>query len=429
MIFGFALTVCLIPGIMGAGTTSRWALASVLLPIMLCWVSRSGVAAERTTPLEQPTGPRVESWDLRPGPRGFTTAHLFGLLFIWYAAISLSWSAGQYEGLDALVKLIVIACAFVYGSKLESLKPVIIGFGLGIWVNSVVMLFGIDVPNAGPGSGMFVNSNSMGEIAGLVLVAAIFYKHEWTVPESESSGAGYLKPDVAGFKGEREQDSWRKVTNDTLRTVGWNPTSPCPLWWLIPGILPAFIMANCRGAFVAVAGACVWWLWRRSRLSAFGLVASALLIVATLGGGLTSVNMRLEMWRDILPQLTFMGHGLGSFYMLFPLSATMDTLAMRPEHLHNDWIEYGFECGLGAAFLFGFLWLTRSIMLACLIIEACFGFPTHMAATAILGGIVAGHDTRHHAHLRDSLIAWRISLRAWLQRASGKPSHRGITTG
>lgn len=30
-------------------------------------------------------------------------------------------------------------------------------------------------------------------------------------------------PDGAGFKGEREQDAWGKVTNDTLSAVGWNP--------------------------------------------------------------------------------------------------------------------------------------------------------------------------------------------------------------
>ncbi len=212
MIFGFLLTICLIPGIIGAGTSTRWALAAMMLPVLAA---------------------------LSPGQsRGFTTSHLFGLLFIWYAAISLSWSAGQYDGIDALVKLGIVACAFVYGSRLDSLRCVIIGFGLGIWVNSAVIVSGVVVPNLGDNTGLFINSNSMGEIAGLVLVAAGVHR----------------------------------------------------LWWLVPGILPAFIMANCRGAFVAVAGAGIWWLWRRSaQAERIALIVVVLILgalyVPLLGGG------------------------------------------------------------------------------------------------------------------------------------------------
>ena len=363
MIFGFLLTVLCVPGIAGAGTTPRWALAAVVLPLLV-----------------------------PSKPTNFTSAHAFGLLFIWYSAISISWSH-HYDGLDALVKLIVMAEAFWLGSKLDSLKPVIIGMGLGIWVNSAVMLLGLDVPHYTDNAGLFINSNVMGEIAGLLLVAGVAYR----------------------------------------------------LWWLVPGILPAFVTANCRGAFVAVAGAFVIWLWGKSRLAASVLAIAGIVGVAVVMGDSLSVAQRITMLIDTVPHITVLGHGLGSFYTLFPLySTSIDSLAMRPEHLHNDWLEYAFETGVfGSVFLSGFLGLCAlgrphacsmfargnnccSATLFVLGVEACFGFPLHMPATAVLGGLIAGHAVRDRHSLRYDLAAWRISLRAWSQRARRGFSYRRV---
>ena len=344
----FVLTVLCVPGIAGAGTTPRWAFAAVVLPLL--------VPSRQTE---------------------FTSAHAFGLLFIWYAAVSISWSH-YYDGLDALIKLIVVAEAFWLGSKLDSLKPVIIGMGLGIWVNSAVMLLGLDVPHVNDNAGLFINSNVMGEIAGLALVAAVAYR----------------------------------------------------LWWLVPGILPAFIMANCRGAFVAVAGAFVIWLWGKSRLAASVLAIVGIVGVAVVMGDSPSAAQRITMLVDTIPYLTIMGHGIGSFYTLFPLySTSIDSLAMRPEHLHNDWLEFVFETGAGTVFLFAVLWISRSILLAVVFIEALFGFPLHMPATAVLGGLIAGHAVRDRHSLRYDLAAWRISLRAWSQRARSRFGYRRVEGG
>lgn len=343
-LFGFVLSVLFIPGITGAATSPRWALVACLLPL------------------------------LANGRSQFTIAHLLGLSFIGYSALSLLWTAGPFEGLDSFAKLIFIAVAFDYGSRLSNLRPLVIGLCLGMWVNSVVIFTGFPgVPYSGEGTGLFVNPNSMGEIAGLVLVAAAVER----------------------------------------------------LWWLIPGILPAFVMANCRGAFVAVGAAGFWFVWRKSRIGAL-LLLMPIPALWWLGGGFFSANMRLQMWTDILPHLTFFGHGLGSFYQLYPYYSSMDTLAIRPEHLHNDWLEYVFETGAGTVFLFAFLWACRSVTLLVLIVEACFGFPTHMAATAFLGAVVAGHDTRHRHSLRHDIAAWRISFRAWVFRASGIGRHRSV---
>ena len=181
MIFGFILCTLIIPGISGAGTSPRWALAGIVLPILLLMNSREAHSADGSgfsRDVARMAGQENKgSTPAVPHSRGhFTSAHAFGLIFLWCAAISISWSAQVYDGLDALFKLIVIAQAFVLGSRLTDLKPTIIGFGLGIWVSSLVILFGIDVPHTTDNAGLFVNSNSMGEIAGLVLVAAVFYR-------------------------------------------------------------------------------------------------------------------------------------------------------------------------------------------------------------------------------------------------------------
>ena len=350
----FILTVLVVPGLLASGTAPRWAFIAVLLPLLL--------------PVRKTE---------------FTSAHAFGLLFIWYAAISVSWSH-HYDGLDALVKLIVIAEAFWLGSKLDDIKPVIIGFGLGIWVSSIVCVFGIDVPTATGNVyvGLLVNSNILGETAGLVLVAAI-------------------------------------VTR---------------VWWLIPGILPAFIMAHCRGAFVAVACVLVHMVWRKSKISA--LVICAIGCVGVYLGSSSSVTERIQIWTDVLPHLSLMGTGLGSTFSVYPLYSSMDTLAMRPDHLHNDWLEYAFETGLpGIAFLIPWAWLaTRrsgqpncNLPFIALAIEACFGFPLHMPVTAILGGIVAGYSVRNRPSLRHDIHAWRISLLEGASRLRYQFGHRRVS--
>lgn len=371
--FSLLLSILFIPGISGAGTTPRWALACVVLPILIMLSSREAVNAggsRFSRDVARMAGQENKgSTPAAPHSRGsFTAAHLCGLIFIWYAAISISWSPQHWDGLDALVKLIVIAEAFVLGSMID-LKPILIGFGLGMWVNSAVMLLGINVPHTTDNAGLFVNSNAMGEIAGLVLVAIVAQR----------------------------------------------------LWWLIPGILPAFLLSQCRGAFVAVAGAGMIWLWNRSRWAVAALIPLGLAAVTAFGSA-GSIHDRLTLWTDILPHLTIMGHGLGSFFTMYPTYSSFDTLIQRPEHLHNDWLEYAFETGvIGIAALLCCVWCSRSIVLCALGIEAMFGFPLHMAATAVLGGLIAGHAVRGRRGIRHLFHDWRDTIRGW--RANVTASH------
>jgi O-antigen ligase len=325
--FGFALTALFVPGLTGAATAPRWALAAVLLPIFL-----------------------------KGAEFKFTMAHLFGLLFLAYAALSVSWSPNVWESFDVLIKLIVIAEAFALGSSLGSADRIVAGAVWGIGLSSLLILLDADVPRTSDWpAGLFVNSNALGEIAALVLVAAVARR----------------------------------------------------IWWAIPLILPALIASHCRGAMLAVAGGAVIWMWGRSRIAAVAMAGAGVAVIVGLGAA-SSVQQRLDMWFSVLPGLSAFGHGLGSFYTLYPLYSPFDTLLQRPEHLHNDWLEFAFELGIvGAGLCAAFLWSARSVILAVLAIEACFGFPLHLAATAVLGGILSGHAALGRDGLRGHVVAWR----------------------
>jgi O-antigen ligase len=333
VLFGFALTALFVPDWSGAATTPRWALAAVVLPLLM---RRNGAP--------------------------FTAAHMFGLLFVAYAAASVLWAPHKWEALDALLKLIVLAEAFVLGSQMNDVRPVVSGAALGLGVSSAVIVLGIQVPQTSDyPAGLFVNSNALGEIAALVLVGALVHR----------------------------------------------------IWWAVPLIAPALIASHCRGAFLALAGAAIIWVWSRSRSVAVALVIIGLAAAAWMGSS-ESAQQRIDMWAVIVPQLTVMGKGIGSFYTLFPLFSSFDTLLQRPEHLHNDWLEFAFELGVvGAVLCSAFLWSARSIVLAVLVVEAIFGFPLHLAATAVLGGIMSGHAVRDRRSLRDSLAQWRGAVFPW----------------
>jgi len=184
-------------------------------------------------------------------------------------------------------------------------------------------------------------------------------------------------------------------------------------------------MAQCRGAFVGVACAFVCWVWGKSRLSALALGGLALAAGWAMATSPSSQD-RLQMWADVLPHLTWAGHGLGSFFSQFPFYASMDTMKLRPEHLHNDWLEFVFETGAGAVLLLAFLWCCRSIVLAALVGMACFGFPLHVAVTAVLGGIVAGHAVWRRAYLCDDVDSGRLFLFDRPSRVMGGAEAGGI---
>lgn len=338
MILGFLLTVLFVPTIIGAATTPRWALLAVAVGLM--------------TPLVRSR---------------ITPAHAWGTALIAWAALSLIWTANIYDGIDALMKCLILAGLFRIGAANESLRRFFIGAALGMSLSSATAIaqflgwHGIPQSSIWP-PGLFINSILMGEAAGLVLIGCAIYR----------------------------------------------------LWWLIPGVMPALGLSMCRSALVALVAVTLIWMWRKSKWLAMiaGLVAVAM--VLSMPTNVSSLIARFEYWRYTIPQISLFGYGLGSFYTLYPTFGG-DTFLERPEHLHNDWIEFTFELGaFVAALLCAFFHAVGTgplaFVLVAFLVECCFGFGSHMAVTGCIAALCAGHLARGHADIRDLFHAGGISV-------------------
>lgn len=326
--YSFAIGVAFWPGTAGASISPRWALIG------------AGV------------------WFF-VRPVEVTAGHFTMALLLAWSAVTLTWSPFPLDGIDALAQLIFLAGAFWVGSSLTNLRPIYAGFVLALGVSSVAAIaqavWGWDgvFQSTQGAAGLFVNKNTMAEIATLVLI---------------------------GVMVER-------------------------MWWAVPLVLPAAFMPLSRGALLALAVAVVVHL-RREPLVWFtmamvaggiGVLVFDLEIIPAIPN---SVYERLSFWSDTVRHLNLMGHGLGSFNGLYPSFATADTLAVRTDHVHNDYLEWLFELGvIGAALLAALVVVgfrsnggaaERCVAIA-LGVEMLFAFPLHLPCTAFMGALVLGN--------------------------------------
>lgn len=217
--------------------------------------------------------------------------------------LTLFWSPNTNDGLFFYGQFLIGVAAFCLGRSLTDLRPIFIGVALALWANSLVVLGQLaDVlpdrmfTGVTWASGLFGNYVPAGEAAAMVAIALVAYR----------------------------------------------------LWWLIPGLLPS--LAFPRGPVVALGVVGSLMLWRISRRgTAFVLLLTALLFGAMFwrqGFSTASFQQRLDMWRDVLPGLTWWGHGIGSFDFLYPTFQThTNALQVRIEHPHNDLLNVLFEFG------------------------------------------------------------------------------------
>ena len=313
-------------------------------------------------------------------PNHFTVLHLIGALFLTWTAITLTWTASPLDGYGSLIQLVILASAFIYGGRLVSIKPILAGLALGITVSSLIVLsqsIQALIPHpivAIEGQGLFGNRNMLAEAAVLVLVGCVGYK----------------------------------------------------LWWYIPGLIPAIVISPMsRGALIGGLAALCPWLWSRSKPA---FIAFAVLVCAAAGYSITdparlsAISERAQVWYDTAKGISIVGHGLGSYYMLFPfLTHSWDIALVRPEHAHNILLELIFEVGVIGAAIYALMVATayrmastvhRCIMAAFYTI-GLVSFPDHIPTTACLAAIVIGHSSRVGYSLRLHLARIRISLRAW----------------
>ena len=198
--------------------------------------------------------------------------------------------------------------------------------------------------------------------------------------------------------------------------------------FLLLGLLPAiFISPLPRGAILGGMAAAGCMLWHRSRrLCAVYCVlvcAGAAAYLAFSDRDPTSIVERWEIWSATLRGITtWHGHGLGSYYTLFPfLTSSFDITHIRPEHAHNDLLEICFE--LGAVGVIGYCALaisairmasvTGRCILVAFITMGMFAFPLWMPATGFIAAFVAGHAARNGRSLRYLDRRIRMAFRPW----------------
>jgi hypothetical protein len=291
-------------------------------------------------------------------PRRMSTAHVAGALFIGWAILTIAWGAAPLDGVGALAELLLLAACFCLGNQIENLRPIIIGAALGLTVSSgfaVAQWWGFEPIRGGYASGLFSNGNYLAEAAALVIVGVI---------------------------AER-------------------------LWWVLPGLLPALLLPHARGAILAaVLGMIVAF---RSRLE----------VVIALGGAVAIAGLwsafhldpttldRLDLWNTALRNVTFFGHGIGSFWAVYPDLDMRAVVTESPEFAHNEFLNIAFEIGIpGLVLALAFCATmagpidTSRLILIALAVESCFAFPLHLPTSAFLGAICAGHAVRTRYLLR-----------------------------
>jgi hypothetical protein len=294
----------------------------------------------------------------RQQPIPFTRAHLFGCLLIAWAAVSVLWSWVPLYSLNGLWLIAILpAICFCLGSQTASLRPLFIGAGLGLSLSAAVavgQLAGwVHWPTINVPSGLFLNKNFMAEAAALVLI--------WLIAER--------------------------------------------VWWLAALVAPALVLADARGALLALGVGLALELWRRPSLLTGGLLAATtgLFINAMMThSGATTVE-RFDIWQESVDNLGFLGTGIGS-YGFMPHQLHADGWSL---HAHNDYLELVYELGMiGLGLLALFMWELRGplnsarLVLCCFAVEACFAFPSHLPTTLALAALAAGYAVRAGAVVR-----------------------------
>lgn len=299
--------------------------------------------------------------------------HKLMAAWLGYSAMTLLWTTDFWGGVAGLWLLTLIAIAFWLGSNLQTAPTwTLYGFGYGVAVSGVLVVLEqftqTEFQAAIPNSGLFVNKNFLAEAGAVLLV-------------------------------------WALLQRKFLLAFALIPT----LWF-----------TNCRSAVLALVVAVAVMFWHKSRAAAIGLVAVlASVMVWDLPSLETSATARVAYWYAALRNLTPFGHGLGSFYVDFPLlGSNMDTYTTRPEFPHNELINWLYTLGLGAIFPLALaLWCfhradaatARPVLAACAVVSF-FGFPLQLPFSAALFGLVAGCAIRHRCSVRPVVLPGRADL-------------------
>jgi hypothetical protein len=308
-----------------------------------------------------------------------TLGAFLGATFLGGALLSLAWSPILYDALNGTWMLCLMALGYMVGTWAK-IEDVYTGFAWGVCLS--VIPLGLQLTglwplqqSSGP-SGLFVNKNFLAEAALIALIPAAYY--------------------------------WRR------------------LWPTLPGLIVCAAIPFSKGVVVAGCAVMVAWLWPRSKalsIITFLLCVNGALFYA-LDRQFPTVDHRLAIWQDTVDGLTGLGHGIGSYRAVYPKYASRsDTLASRPEHAHNEYLEIAFEHGILLAVFMAFAGVLLAsakeperLILIAIFTLALFSFPLRLPATAFMFALVAGHVGNRGLLLGDAI--------AYCRRATGIRIHK-----
>lgn len=355
--FGFLLAVAFAPGLPDPATAPRWGLIAVAAPSLLA------MAKTHKT----------------------TLGHALGGAFFLWALVSLAWTVNLHDGENAATQLFMFGIVFALGAALPSPRPLYAGMGIGLALNAALVIA------QWSGALAWWWGDAAEYLAINSAQAATFMNHDYLAETAVLVTIGLL-----GMR------AWRLATL----------VSPC------------LLLTGARGAILALAvAALARGGWRYPALTVCALLGLAVAVpfAARLGAPQTAgMVQRLDIWQDAASNLTWAGHGLGSFRAEFPRAApNVDTLSQRPLDAHSDPLELVFELGvpgfaLAAAFVIFCLAgpaLPERLILIAFLTEGYFDFPLHLPTTGFLAALAAGHLCRDRPGLRYLLVVGRIRLR------------------
>jgi hypothetical protein len=360
---GGLIALAYLPGAVAPAHTLRWAILSVMVPLVLVLLPRHS------------------------SPARLTAGHWMTVTLLAYALVSISWAPSLTEALNGWWQLALFCGCILAGSlaKTRSLETTYRVFALGLLPSAFVALlqashlptWGIEkaLDDMEYSTGLFMSSQLYGEIGALGFVLA---------PVGGITQLALLAGVV--LSGSRAALLAVALTGAILyaRT-------------LREGKLPGARLGVMCGALGIAAGI---FLALAKTSSVMGSAE------AQLGGGLSRVSgLRWPLWMDTIGALTTFGHGVGSYFVEMPryVQAYPVSFIGRPEFAENEFLNFAFELGApGALLLAGIFALAlfgragpkpRLAVLALLVVS-CLGFPLHMPATVFLGGLVLGHCLR-----------------------------------
>jgi hypothetical protein len=285
---------------------------------------------------------------LRKGP--FTVFHLLGILFVAYAVAWMPWNPNIYGGVYGLWLVIIAALAVWFGTTMTSVRELYAGLAVGGAVSSAVAVFqhfGVDVvpiTSAAP-AGLCVNSVQQGVVLALIAVALA------------------------------SEDMWL---------------------WTLP-LLPGILLAQSRSGFIVLLVGLLACLMRRLWIVTILAVIGPAYLLSPLG---SSDAQRLFVWGVAWDNMTWLGWGSGVFYDVL---MSQNGVTFFPEYAHNDFLQLGFEYGIGAAFPITVLayaaWRSDvrewPVVLA-FCTAACFSMPLFMPVAAFVALVAVGRILRVH---------------------------------